>query len=149
MVLATLVVGACTSRTEDRTTKVPVEPTTGIVEAGWLLHSNGPPGTWLAALLVGEVRIDMDGRCVTVLHQGDHESPVVWVDGAGLDVTDPAVPVLVRHNGDRYRDGDYIQLGGGSWGTDPNFSTRTEDYRHIDIPPNCRTGGVWIAAPVQ
>ena len=46
-----LMVAACTSESADDTTTTPVEPTLpATVEADWLVHTEGPPGTWLAAL---------------------------------------------------------------------------------------------------
>ena len=147
----TLVTTGCalsdSSESVDSTT-VPVEPTVTREYADWLLHSDGPPGTTMAALFTGEIHIDMVGRCVTLRDDSNRETVVVFVDGAILDVTDPDAPLLILHNGDSYADGDSIELGGGSWGVQPDFAYMTPDsaYHRIEIPPACEHLPVWIAA---
>lgn len=82
-------------------------------DAAWLLHSNGPPVT-MAAQLTGTLRIDLEHRCVTVMRDGDGlEQVVVFADGARLDLSDPAAPVLILADGERFVDGSSIELGGG------------------------------------
>lgn len=148
MMAIALMIAACTSESADYTTTTPVEPTLpATVEADWLVHTEGPPGTWLDALLVGELHIDVDTRCVTVTSSG-HRLVIVFIDGAVLDITDPAEPVLIRHTGARYEDGDTVEWGGGSWGESPDFADNAGPaYRNVSIPESCVYDGVWVIAP--
>jgi hypothetical protein len=140
-------VAACTSQGGDGAT-VPVV-SSGPVDAEWLPHSDGPPGTFLAALLNGTLRIDVGNRCVTVEQTGsDTEFVVVWVDGAVLDITDPEAPVLIRANGARLMDGTSVTIGGGAWSADPDFANSSDPaYRNVEIPATCQRDAVWMAAP--
>ena len=144
-----ILVTACTSQTNSPETTVPVEPTVTVDEAEWLPHSNGPPGTSMAALVEGVLQIDAEDRCVTIHpSESDRTYVVVWVDGTTLDVTDPSSPVLVLPSGERLQDGESISLAGGSWGADPNFDDSPDPaYRGVEIPPTCQADGIWIAAP--
>lgn len=143
-----LLAAACSTAADDSATTVPVEPR-GPVEAEWLLHSDGPPGTFLAALLEGTLHIDVANRCVTVTASGSGtEFVVVWVDGAVLDITDPGTPVLIRANGTRLTTGASVAIGGGAWSADPDFAGSSDPaYRNVQIPSTCLRDAVWMAAP--
>lgn len=147
LLVAAWLLSACSSQAEDVTT-IPIGPTPPeIVEAEWLVHTDGPPITYLAAQLRGRLDIDIASRCVTVdMEEAGIRLAVVFIDGAYLDVTDPNAPVLMRHTGERYEDGAMVKWSGGSGG--PTFAESSDPaYRGVVIPDLCNYDAVWVLAP--
>lgn len=140
LLLLVVVATGCTSQQSD-TTSV----TAGVVEAEWLLHSDGPPITSMSAGREGTLRIDLENRCVT-LDDGVSESLLVFGDNATLDISNPDEPVLAV-GGARFRDGDHMSVGGGGWSLETMSTTQDPAYQNLDIPASCAEYGLWIVAP--
>jgi hypothetical protein len=138
-----LMVSACTGQGVDMST-VPVEPSVPeIIEADWLVHTNGTWVTSAGALIIGTLDIDVESRCVTVATERGN-ALVVFIDGATLDITDPDEPVLRRYLGDTYRDGQHVEWGGGYMGH--LLDSDDPAYSDITIPETCAYDGIWMMA---
>ena len=140
-----VVVAACTGQGNASTTTVPVAPSIPeIVEADWLVRTNGTWVTSMAALIEGTLDIDVESRCVTVVTSDGRASLVVFIDGATLDITDPDEPVLVRYLGDRYGDGDHVEWPGGDGGR--FLGSDDPAYTDITVPATCAYDAAWMMA---
>ncbi len=122
-------------------------PTSAPPDNDWLLVAHGPPAT-LAALLSGQLEIDLSSQCVRVI-DGRFSIPVVFPEGTTLDDSDPDHPALVLSNGRRYEAGDQVLFGGGGVSVPDNLNDWTGSYSHISIPPACHNGDVWLLSEVQ
>ena len=109
--------------------------------------AHGPPAT-LAALLSGQLEIDLASQCVRV-SDGRFSIPVVFTDGTTLDDADTGHPALVLADGRRIAAGDQVEFGGGSVSIPDDVDGWTASYRHISIPPACHNGEVWLLSEVQ
>jgi len=114
----------------------------------WLLVMSGDPAYSLTALLVGELEIDLENRCVGVVPSGTQTSvPVIFPDGTILDRSDADAPAVVLRDGRRLLTGTRVEIPGLYVAATKDFSF--PEYDHITVPEACSTEGVWISGDMK